>query len=246
AHALYRTNHPLIDVRLFQNRVFTQANVTMLVFTTAAFGSLLLLPSYFQLVLHKTPIQSAVCMLPQGIGAMTTMPLAGLLMDKRGAGRIVLVGIPLIAVGMGIVSFAVATQAAYVPTLLIGMAIIGMGMGCTMTPLTAVSVQTLAPQQIARGSTLISVNQQVGGSIGTALMSTVLTTQFNRSESITAANKLALLKQQAAGGAPTPNVLHDLSHAYTTVFMIAMILVTVVIIPASFLPKKPAVPAIAE
>lgn len=246
AHALYRTNHPLIDVRLFQNRVFTQANVTMLVFTTAAFGSLLLLPSYFQLVQHKTPIQSAVCMLPQGIGAMTTMPLAGLLMDKRGAGRIVLVGIPLIAVGMGIVSFAVATQAAYVPTLLIGMAIIGMGMGCTMTPLTAVSVQTLAPQQIARGSTLISVNQQVGGSIGTALMSTVLTTQFNRSESITAANKLALLKQQPAGGAPTPNVLHDLSHAYTTVFVIAMILVTVVIIPASFLPKKPAVPAIAE
>jgi EmrB/QacA subfamily drug resistance transporter len=255
-HACYRTDHPLIDLRLFQNRVLTQANVTMLIFTTAAFGSLLLLPSYFQLVLHKTPIQSAVYMLPQGIGAMSTLPLAGILMDKRGPGRIVLVGIPLIAVGLSIVSFGVARQDAYVPTLLIGMAVIGMGMGCIVTPLTAVSVQTLAPHQIARGSTLVNVNQQVGGSIGTALMSMVLTNQFNRSENITAANKLASLKQQAANGVPidpaaiprqslrpgfSADVLHDFSHAYATVFMIAVILVAAVIIPASFLPKKPAI-----
>jgi EmrB/QacA subfamily drug resistance transporter len=255
-HACYRTDHPLIDLRLFQNRVLTQANVTMLIFTTAAFGSLLLLPSYFQLVLHKTPIQSAVYMLPQGIGAMSTMPLAGILMDKRGPGRIVLVGIPLIAVGLSIVSFGVARQDAYVPTLLIGMAVIGMGMGCIVTPLTAVSVQTLAPYQIARGSTLVNVNQQVGGSIGTALMSMVLTNQFNRSENITAANKLASLKQKAANGVPidpaaiprqslrpgfSADVLHDFSHAYATVFVIAVILVAVVIIPASFLPKKPAI-----
>jgi EmrB/QacA subfamily drug resistance transporter len=255
-HACYRTDHPLIDLRLFQNRVLTQANVTMLIFTTAAFGSLLLLPSYFQLVLHKTPIQSAVYMLPQGIGAMSTMPLAGILMDKRGPGRIVLVGIPLIAVGLSIVSFGVARQDAYVPTLLIGMAVIGMGMGCIVTPLTAVSVQTLAPHQIARGSTLVNVNQQVGGSIGTALMSMVLTNQFNRSENITAANKLASLKQKAANGVPidpaaiprqslrpgfSADVLHDFSDAYATVFTIAVILVAVVIIPASFLPKKPAI-----
>jgi EmrB/QacA subfamily drug resistance transporter len=255
-HACYRTDHPLIDLRLFQNRVFTQANVTMLIFTTAAFGSLLLLPSYFQLVLHKTPIQSAVYMLPQGIGAMSTLPIAGILMDKRGPGKIVLVGIPLVAVGLSIVSFGVARQDAYVPTLLIGMAVIGMGMGCIVTPLTAVSVQTLAPHQIARGSTLINVNQQVGGSIGTALMSMVLTNQFNRSENITAANKLASLKQKAADGVPidpsaiprqtlkpgfSADVLHDFSHAYATVFMIAVILVAVVIIPASFLPKKPAI-----
>jgi EmrB/QacA subfamily drug resistance transporter len=257
-HACYRTDHPLIDLRLFQNRVLTQANVTMLIFTTAAFGSLLLLPSYFQLVLHKTPIQSAVYMLPQGIGAMSTMPLAGILMDKRGPGRIVLVGIPLIAVGLSIVSFGVARQDAYVPTLLIGMAVIGTGMGCIVTPLTAVSVQTLAPHQIARGSTLVNVNQQVGGSIGTALMSMVLTNQFNRSENITAANKLASLKQKAANGVPidpaaiprqslrpgfSADVLHDFSHAYATVFMIAVILVAVVIIPASFLPKQPAIHA---
>jgi EmrB/QacA subfamily drug resistance transporter len=255
-HALRRADHPLIDLRLFDNRVLTHANVTMLVFAVAFFGAGLLLPSYFQQVLHQTPMQAGVRMIPQGLGAMLTMRLAGPIVDRRGPGKIVLVGIVLITAGLGAFALGVARQAPYWPTLLVGLAIMGLGMGCTMMPLSVASVQALAPHQIARGTTLISVSHQVGGSMGTALMSMVLTNQFNRSESISAANKVAALQQQAAAsGAPiapsaiprqalTPgfsaNVLHDLSHAYTTVFVIAVVLVASTFIPASFLPKKPA------
>lgn len=73
-------------------------------------------------------------------------------------------------------------------------------MGCTMMPLSVASVQALAPHQIARGTTLMSVSHQVGGSMGTALMSMILTNQFNRSPNIVAANKLAALHQKAAAG----------------------------------------------
>ncbi len=255
-HALHRADHPLIDLRLFGNRVLTQANVTMLVFAVAFFGAGLLLPSYFQQVLHQTPMQAGVHMIPQGLGAMLTMRLAGPFVDRRGPGKIVLVGIALITAGLGTFAFGVARQAQYLPTLLAGLAIMGMGMGCTMMPLSVASVQALSPHQIARGTTLISVSHQVGGSMGTALMSMILTNQFNRSENISAANKMALLQQNAAKlGVPvdksaipqqtlTPDfageVLHDLSHAYTAVFVIAVVLVVSTIIPASFLPKKPA------
>jgi EmrB/QacA subfamily drug resistance transporter len=255
-HALHRADHPLIDLRLFGNRVLTQANVTMLVFVAAFFGAGMLLPSYFQQVLHQTPMQAGVHMIPQGLGAMLTMRLAGPLVDRQGPGKIVLVGIALITVGLSTFAFGVARQAAYLPTLLVGLAIMGLGMGCTMISLSVASVQALAPHEIARGTTLISVSQQVGGSVGTALMSTILTNQFNRSENIFAANKLALLQQKAAAnGMPvdqsaiprqtlTPgfsgNVLHDLSHAYTLVFVIAVVLVVSTIVPAAFLPKKPA------
>ena len=255
-HALHRADHPLIDLRLFGNRVLTQANVTMLVFAVAFFGAGLLLPSYFQQVLHQTPMQAGVHMIPQGLGAMLTMRLAGPFVDRRGPGKIVLVGIALITAGLGTFAFGVARQAQYLPTLLVGLAIMGMGMGCTMMPLSVASVQALSPHQIARGTTLISVSHQVGGSMGTALMSMILTNQFNRSENISAANKMALLQQNAAKlGVPvdksaipqqtlTPDfageVLHDLSHAYTAVFVIAVVLVVSTIIPASFLPKKPA------
>ena len=255
-HALRRADHPLIDLRLFQNRVITQANVTMLVFAMAFFGAGLLLPSYFQQVLHQTPMQAGVHMIPQGLGAMLTMRLTGPLVDRQGPGKIVLVGIALITAGLGTFAFGVARQAAYLPTLLVGLAIMGLGMGCTMMPLSVASVQALTPHQIARGTTLISVSHQVGGSMGTALMSMILTNQFNRSENISAANKLAALQQKAAtSGVPIDqsaiprqslapgfwgNVLHDLSHAYTAVFVIAVVLVVFTIIPASFLPKQPA------
>jgi EmrB/QacA subfamily drug resistance transporter len=255
-HAWHRTDHPLIDLRLFGNPVLTRANVTMMVFAVAFFGAGLLLPSYFQQVLHQTPMQAGVHMIPQGLGAMVTMRLTGPLVDRRGPGKIVLVGIAMITVGLGIFTFGVARQADYLPTLLVGLAIMGLGMGCTMMPLSVASVQALAPHEIARGTTLISVSQQVGGSMGTALMSMILTNQFNRSENITAANKLASLQQQAAtSGVPVDqsaiprqslapgfavNVLHDLSHAYTAVFVLAVVLVVSTFVPAAFLPKKPA------
>ena len=98
--------------------------------------------------------------------------------------------------------------------------------------------------------------------MGTALMSMVLTNQFIRSENIVAAKKLAALRQSAAAtGTPidpsaippralapgfSGGLLHDLSHAYTTVFVIAVVLVTFTIIPAMFLPKQPASETAAE
>ncbi len=256
AHAWRRKDHPLIDLRLFRNPVLTHANVTMLVFATAFFGAGLLLPSYFQQVLHQTPMQAGVHMIPQGLGAMLTMRLTGPLVDRQGPGRILLIGIALITAGLGTFAFGVARQAHYLPALLVGLAIMGLGMGCTMMPLSVASVQALAPHQIARGTTLMSVSHQVGGSMGTALMAVVLTNQFNRSPNIVAANRLASLRQKAAAdGVPVDqsaiprqtlapgfwgNVVHDLSHAYTAVFVIAVVLVVFTIIPASFLPRKPA------
>jgi EmrB/QacA subfamily drug resistance transporter len=261
-HALHRADHPLIDLRLFRNRVITQANVTMLVFAAGFFGASLLLPSYFQQVLHLTPMQAGVHMIPQGLGAMLTMRLTGPLVDRRGPGKVVLVGIALMIVGLSTFVFGVARHAAYLPALLIALAIMGLGMGCTMMPLSVASVQALSPHQIARGTTLMSVSHQVGGSTGTALMSMVLTNQFNRSKNILAANELALLQQKAAAtGVPVDpsaiprqslapgfpdNVLHDLSHAYTMVFVIAVAVVAFTVIPASFLPKKPPIQTAVE
>lgn len=261
-HALRRADHPLIDLHLFQNPVLTRANVTMLLFAASFFGAGLLLPSYFQQVLHETPMQAGVHLIPQGLGAMLTMRLAGPLVDRHGPGKYVLGGIVLIIAGLGTFAFGVARHAGYVPTLLIALTIMGLGMGCTMMPLSVAAVQALAPHQIARGTTLMSVSHQVGGSMGTALMAMILTKQFNRSDDIVAANKLAALQQKAAiSGVPvdssqiphqslapgfSANLLRDLSHAYTSVFVVAVVLVAFTIIPAAFLPKKPASQTAAE
>jgi hypothetical protein len=107
---------------------------------------------------------------------------------------------------------------------------------------------------VAGGSTLIHVNLQVAGSIGTALMSVILTSQFNRSPYIQAAGRVATLKQELGRRGPPhpklppqvlqPDFMHhvtsDLSHAYTVVFVVAVCFALTTLIPAAFLPKKPA------
>jgi hypothetical protein len=156
---------------------------------------------------------------------------------------------------MGIFAYGTWQQVAYAPVLAAGLAIIGMGMGCTFMTLSAAAVQTLKTEQVARGSTLINVSQRLGGSIGTALTSVILTNQFNRSPNVAAANKLAALHDEATKrGVPVPrsampphalspdfvhNVMHDLSHAYTVVFLTVAVLVALTYIPAVFLPKRP-------
>jgi MFS transporter, DHA2 family, multidrug resistance protein len=223
-HALYRTGHPLIDLRLFKNREVAAANSAMLLSLAAFFGVGLLLPGCLQQLLHQTPLQSGVHLMPERLGALLTMPIAGVFVDMRGPRRVVVVGITLIVAGMGIFGYGIATHANYLPALLVGLAIMGMGMGCTTMPLSAAAVQALAPRQIARGSALVNVNHQVAGSLGFALMSVILTSQLNRSERIGAADTL----------------LHDASHAYATVFVVAAVLVALTYIPAAFLPMKPA------
>ena len=250
-HALQRADHPLVDLRLFENRVVTFANSAMFMFSIGFFGIVLLLPSYFQQLLHQTPLQSGVHMVPQGLGAMLAMPLAGTLMDKRGVRNVLLVGITLITTGLAVFAYGAWKQADYLPILLVGLTVAGMGLGCTMTPLSGAAVQALAPHQVARGSTLLSVNQHVGTSASIALMSVILTSQFNRSETITAAEKLGILRGKLGKHGPlapshdvvspdfTIRLMHDLTHAYTLVIAVAVVIVALTLVPVAFLPNKP-------
>jgi MFS transporter, DHA2 family, multidrug resistance protein len=258
AHAWFRTDHPLIDLRLFKNPVVSQVNVTLLIFSAASVGATLLIPSYFQLVLHQTPMQAGLHLAPVGLGALITLPIAGVFIDKYGPAKIVLIGLPVMAVGLGIFTWGVARQAHFSPTLLAGLTITGLGVGCTTTPLSAALMQSLAPHQIARGTTLVTVNQQLGGSVGAALMAVVLTNQFTSDETLIAANKVATLQDEASKrGLPVDpsaiprqalspdfasHVMHNLSQVYTLVFVLTVALVAFTIVPAAFLPTKPVTP----
>ncbi|ASW91697.1 DHA2 family efflux MFS transporter permease subunit [Mycobacterium marseillense] len=216
-HAWRRSDAPLIDLRLLKNRVVRQANLTLLIFAVTYVGILLLVPSYFQVALHQTPMQAGVRLIAMGLGVVLTTPVSGIVMDRHGPGKIVLAGFPLIAAGLGIFTIGVARHADYAPTLMAGLLLMGMGMGCVATPLSAACVQPLEPHQIARGATLRSVNNQLGGAVGAALMTVLLTNQLiHREDTGTASGHLV--------------------HAYTLVFAVAAAVAAVAIVAAAFLP----------
>src|SRR6266516_65882 len=87
-HAL-RVPQPLIDVRLFARRGFAAAALTNLVLGIALFGAALLLPLYFEIVRGRTPLETGLLLIPQGLGAALAMPVAGALTDRIGARRVV-------------------------------------------------------------------------------------------------------------------------------------------------------------
>ena len=87
--ALARRNiHPLVELRLFKNRNMTVAVLAMMLFAIAFFGASLLFPLYFIQVRGEDALGAGLLLAPQGIGAMVTMPIAGILADRIGPGSV--------------------------------------------------------------------------------------------------------------------------------------------------------------
>ncbi|MFZ2529044.1 MAG: DHA2 family efflux MFS transporter permease subunit [Rhodococcus sp. (in: high G+C Gram-positive bacteria)] len=243
-HAL-RAKNALIDLYLFRNRQLTFAVLTMSVFAIAFFGAGLLFPSYFLQVRGATTLSAGLLLAPQGIGAMLTMPIAGQLVDRIGPGKIVMVGLTLIAGGMAVFT-QVGVDTSYV--LLLGaLFVMGMGMGATMMPTMTAALQTLTDHSIARGSTLMNIVQQVAGSIGTATMSVILTSQIvtpagapHGGAEMPDPDMIAQLPpdQQQAIVDAQQSMLSSLADAFGTTFLVATCIMLLALIPAAFLPRK--------
>jgi EmrB/QacA subfamily drug resistance transporter len=247
----FRPRHPLVDLRLFRNRSLTISTVSLFVFIIAFMGAGLLFPSYFLQIRGESTLHAGLLMAPQGIGAMVTMPIAGTLADKIPVGRTVPFAMALIAAGFFTFTH-VGTDTSYV--LLCGsLFVMGLGMGGTMMPIMTSALRTLKSQEVARGSTLVNILQQIGGSIGTATMSVILTSRLNQSapipgltnprtgEPITEAGA-AIASQHGVQTPLPPSViqrgLEFAADSFATTFWVGFALVLATFIPIAFLPRK--------
>ena len=171
-HALRTRDEPLIDLRLFKNRTFAVSSLTLTLVIISVFGGMLLLPLYLQAVRGESATSTGLLLAPQGFGAMLAMPIAGRLTDRTGVGRIVPVGLILVAISfLGLTQLEADTSYWTFGVLLF---VMGLGMGATMMPTFSGAMQTLRRAAIARASTTLNINQQVSASIGTAVMSVLL------------------------------------------------------------------------
>ncbi len=241
-HAM-RATHPLIDLHLFRNRNLTVAVVSMSLFAIAFFGAGLLFPSYFLQVRGETTLHAGLLLAPQGLGAMVRMPFAGRLVDKFGPGKIVIVGITLIGLPMAVFT-QVGADTSYV-ILLGSLFVMGLGMGCTMMPIMTAALQTLTHSEVARGSTLMNIVNQIGGSIGTATMSVVLTNMLKDhafAGPAIASHHDPSIAQQLPPGAIEQGI-SEAADAFGNTFVVAVVLIALTLIPAFLLPRtKPEAP----
>ena len=167
---------PLIDVRLFLDRGFLPAALTAFGFGAALFGTLILLPLYYQVDRGESALVAGLLIAPQGIGAALVMPFAGRLSDRIGPGRVVPFGLVVVILGTLAYTF-VGASTSYV-FLAFALFVRGIGFGFTMMPAMAAAYRTLDRSQIPRATTSINILQRVGGSVGTALLAVILERQI--------------------------------------------------------------------
>lgn len=236
-----RPTHPLVDLRLLKDRNMAVAVVTFVLFAVAFFGAMLLFPSYFLQIRGQSTLDTGLIQAPLGIGAMLSMPLSGWLTDKIGPGRIVLSGLVFICAGLAVFT-RLGPDTSY--TLLLGaLFVMGIGMGGGMMPIMTAALQTLKKHQVARGSTMLNIVEQIGAAAGAAILSTILTNGIQEHQVTGAAILTQTDPQQAAGLGIhlPPQALHlGLSYgadAFAVTFTVALILVACCFIPAFLLPR---------
>jgi DHA2 family multidrug resistance protein len=168
---------PLLDLSLLMNHNFGIANITMLIFSLGMFGSTFLLPIYLQNALGYSAFQAGSVFLPVGIIQGITAPIAGRISDKLNPKIPLIVGVILFAFSFYMNSFlSWLTEINYI---MMTLYLRGFAMGLTFTSLSAVSLLEIPRDKMAQASAITNSIRQLGGSLGVAILATMLTTRVN-------------------------------------------------------------------
>ena len=218
-----RAARPLLDIRLYANRVFAGASLTTLFVASALFGAMILVPLYYQEVRHESVVVTGLLNGPQGLGALVAMPLANRLTERFGGGRVTLAGVAVLCASTVPLAFIGASTSILAISLILVLRGVSIGL-CFMPAMTA-AFGALRPDQISDATPQLNVLQRVGGALGTAVLAVVL--------------------QRALTQAHTPEAM---AHAYGTAYWWGLGIAALAFIPALMLlraerPREKAQPA---
>ena len=219
---------PLIDLRLFRARGFRAAAAATFLLGAALFGTLLVLPLYYQVDRGQSALDAGLLLAPQGIGAALMLPISGRLTDRLGGGPLVVAGCCVIALATVPLVF-VSDQTPY--TLLAGVLFVrGLGLGASIQPTTAAAYAVVDSSQVPRATAALNTLRQIGASVGTALLSVVL--QHESATALSPPNRAAegLLGPLSAG--ERAQLSGPLATAFGHTFIWAAAIAFVAILPA--------------
>jgi hypothetical protein len=118
--------------------------------------------------------------------------------------------------------------------------VMGLGMGATMMPLFTTALKTLTHHEVARGSTLLNITQQISSSVGVAVISVMLTNQLKDGPlalPAIAAQRDPAVADQIGGPAAVAQGLVQAAEAFASTYWLAASLVLLTFLPVFFLPR---------
>jgi EmrB/QacA subfamily drug resistance transporter len=199
-----RTEHPLLPLRVVTDRDRGGSYLAIGLSGAGMFGVFLFLTFYLQQTLGFSPVKTGLAFLPMtGAIMLTATTSTTRLLPRIGPRPLIGAGMLAAAVGMALMT-GVGVDTAYATHVLPGLLVVGVGLGLVFSAAMSTATLGIAPGDAGVASAMVNTMQQVGGSIGTALLTTL------SSSAVTS---------YVAGRAPRPDVLqHAAVHGYTVAF----------------------------
>jgi len=227
--------HPLLDLSPFRDRAFAAGGVTMLLFVIGYFGSMLLLPLYYQVVRGESATMAGLLGIPWALASGTVTQFAGRMADKVNPARTVPLTIALAAAGFGLFAYQLSADASYWG-LGVALLLIGAGGGASMMPLMTAATRRMPQDQAASASTTINLINNTSSAIGMAVASVLLSSAM--AARVPVAREGGLQAVQGLSESARAQLAPALADAFqfTAFFSVAMIALSLV--PALLLPRR--------
>jgi EmrB/QacA subfamily drug resistance transporter len=168
---------PLIPLRIFFNRSLSAADATLLVVAAALFGMFYFLTLYLQQVLGFSALKTGVAYLPLSLTIIGSSVVASQFIERLTPKPVLVAGL-LISTGGFLFLTSVSGKADYGSHVVPAMVILGVGMGMAFVPVTIAGTSGVAPADSGLASGLLNTTQQVGGSLGLAILSSLATSRI--------------------------------------------------------------------
>jgi predicted MFS family arabinose efflux permease len=167
-----RQADPLVPLRIFSNRGLAASDATMLVVAAALFGVFFFCTLYLQQVLGYSALETGVAYLPLSLAIIGASALASRLVDRLTPKPVLAAGLIVSTAGFLLLA-RVSGHSDYWSHLLPAMIVLGAGLGLSFVPITISATNGVAAADSGLASGLLNTTQQVGGSLGIAILSSV-------------------------------------------------------------------------
>jgi MFS family permease len=219
-----RSSYPLLPLRVVLDRNRGGSFLASLLVGIALFGTFLFLTYYLQGTLHYSALKTGFAFLPFSAGIIIAAVAASRLLPRFGPRPVMATGILLGAIGL--VWFTqIGATTGYLAHVLPAEIIVSLGMGLAFVPLSSTALIGVDPEDAGVASAMVNTTQQIGGSLGTALLNTVAAS--------------ATVSYLVAHRHTVPNVAAGLVHGYTTAFALSASLLAVAVVSTILLIRAP-------
>jgi EmrB/QacA subfamily drug resistance transporter len=170
-----RTEHALLPMRVLADRNRAGANTAMFLASIGMFGVFLFLTYYLETILRYSPVKTGLAFLPLTGAVIVTAGIANTVLLPRVSPRLLVPsGLIVAAIGLALLT-RIEVHSSYLPVILPSLLLIAVGLGLVFAPSFSIGTLGVADRDAGVASATINVSQQVGGSIGTALLNSIAT-----------------------------------------------------------------------